>query len=169
MTAVPVLAAAQTPRISLPVSVGQSVTVTSADGRTLSGKVRRLTPAAMEIEGDGAPTAIAVDDVRRIRVRDSVGDGVAKGLAVALPVALLRLAADNSWTVLGGGPYSVNKSGKDVIVPMATLVGAGMLIGGFIDSLRLTTIYERSDGGISVSVRPTAATTGLGVGLRLRW
>ncbi len=168
MTVQPAMAGAQTPRFNLPVSVGQSVKVRSADGRTVDGKVQSLTLMTMELEADGVRTAIAVDDVRRIRVHDSVGDGVAKGIALALPIALIRLLGDNQIKGFGG-PYRANKSGSEAIVPMAAIVGAGGLIGGLIDSLRLTTIYQRESDGMAVSVRPLVSDAGKGLGIRLRW
>lgn len=181
MTALPAEVAAQPALPGLPVAVGQKVWITSADGRVTKGKVLTLTPATIELGKSDAPTAnFEVADVRRIQVADSVRNGVVIG-AISLGVAGLLAgsivdAGDTAGDAFGfliesllGLPPQPVRSSHNYRTGALLGVVFGAALGYAIDDAKLKTVYQREDGGMSVSLRPLVAAAGKGVGVRVSW
>ena len=181
MTTMPALAAAQLSARDLPVAVGQQVWVTAADGRVTKGKVLRLTPATIEIgEGETATANLAFEDVRRIRVPDSVTNGVVTGaISVGLAGLLVGAYADAAsvgadilgqslGVLFGVEPEPVKQTNH---FATGTVVGAvlGAALGYAIDSGKAKTVYQRDDTGMTVALRPILSNAGRGLGLRVTW
>ena len=172
----PSLAAAQpssagTPSGLLPVAVGQKVSVTTADGKTIRGHVFGISPTTLDIgQGGVVTTSLATADVRRVQVPDSVANGVWTGaLTLGLAGAVWGLLGD-ATSDLASGIFTGKSAGTNYTL-IGTLAGAsvGALLGYALDSSKVATIYQRDTAGTSVAVRPIVSDAGKGVGVSVRW
>ena len=182
----PSLAAAQlsSPPSSSPdvsIAVGQKVSVTTTDGRMIKGRVLRLSPTTLDIgEGEVVARSLAMADVRRVQVGDSVKNGViVGGLSFGLVGLLAGSMADagnavggvfgNGFVVLlGGEPQPVPQT-HNYLTGAVVGVAVGALLGYAMDAGKEKTIYERATPGKSVAVRPIVSAAGKGVGVSVRW
>ena len=155
----------------LPVALGQKVSVTTADGRTIRGHVLGLSPTSLDIgEGGVLTTSLATADVRRVQVADSVANGVRTGaITLGLVGALWGLLGD-ATTDLVSGVFTGKPAGTNYTL-LGTFVGAsaGALLGFALDAGKEGTIYQRDSPGTSVAVRPIVSDAGKGLGVQVRW
>lgn len=180
----PGAAFAQTLQTSLPLDVGQTVRVTSTDGKVTKGKITLLTPFSIILESPGKPSkdpaSLAVADVRKIQLPDSVADGVAKGVLVGGLAGWLSGTVFDAGAAIGdafGTGLGLLFGGKVEPISRSSAAKTGTLLGVFfggavgyaIDDGKMKTIYERGDDGLTVSVRPIASAAGKGVGVRVTW
>ena len=158
----PAAVAAQTQQSSLPVSVGQNLKITRNGGRAVEGKVSELAPDSVTL----GKIRIPVNDIRRVQERDSIGDGAGKGaLILGLLGALAGIAGDAVSDSLGGS----SSNGSGFLAGAGIGLAAGAALGAWFDLGRNKSLYERSDRGVSVGLRPIASDAGKGIGVRLRW
>ncbi len=181
MMVIPATAGAQLSTAAMPAVVGQTVWLTSSDGRITKGKVLQQTAESIEVGGDGgATTQLGIADVRRVQSPDSVTNGVVKGaLSLGLAGLLIGTIADagdavgqvfgSSLVILLGGQVEPIRPSNHYVTGALVGVAAGALLGYALDSGKVKTLYEREDGGLSVAVRPMLSETGNGVGVRVRW
>jgi len=170
----PAWAEAQTPAVELPIAIGQKVRVTSADGKVTTGTIQALTPVSFEIGEGTARASLAMADVRRIQVPDSVTNGVVIG---ALSLGLVGAIWGATGDALGDAVVDVANliapaKGDDSNHALTFAVGgaaAGALLGYALDSAKMKTIYRREHGGVSVGVRPIVSAVGKGAGVSVRW
>lgn len=186
LVALPTLAAAQLSgsdlsSVSLPVAIGQKVSVTTTDGKIVKGQVLRLSPTTLDIgKGEVLTTSLAMADVQRVQATDSVKNGIIKG-AVSLGLAgfLVGSFADASNAVgdvfgsffvvlLGGEPPPVKNTHHNLTGAVAG-IAVGGLLGYALDAGKERTIFERGTLGMSVAVRPIVSAEGKGVGVQVRW
>ena len=157
--------------VSLPVAVGDKISVTTADGRRIKGQVLRLSPTTLDIgKHESVTTSLAIADVARIQESDSVNNGVMIGaLSLGAVGAFWGLAGDTG-TDLVSGVITGESAGTNYTL-VGTLVGVsvGALVGYALDAGKEKTIYERGTAGMSVAVQPIVSAAGKGVGLTLRW
>jgi hypothetical protein len=166
MTALPAAVTAQTGQDSLPVSIGQKVTVTASDGRIIKGTVSALTPQAIELAG----TRITVSDVRRVQERDSLANGAGTGaLVLGLLGALAGIAGDSVYDSIGGSLGGSSSNGSGFLFGTMIGLASGAAIGAALDASHQKTIYERRDTKMVVAVRPIVSAAGKGLGVQVRW
>jgi hypothetical protein len=164
------LAGAQTvpPSADAPpaVRVGQTVWVTTADGREVQGKIGSLSATEIGIRSGGYVTPIRWTTVRLIEEPDSNVDGSAWGaligaLAGGVPAALY-MANDAEC------PCPLRKT-KEIVTGFS-LVGAGIgtAVGLAVDSLRRgrRPLYRAS---ATVSLAPVVRPARLGIAAVVRW
>jgi len=167
----PALASAQAAPFNPSVAVGQTVWVTSGDGRVTKGRVQSVMPAAVQLAAGRFQVSIAAADVRRIQVRDSWRDGAAKGLvAGALVGTGIDQLANDCTSQLPMSPTDCNSGVPSALVRDALIGGGvGAVIGAIWDAVKLETVFEGPAGGLAVQLRPIVSVAGKGVGVRLRW
>jgi len=175
----PATAAAQASIGWLPIDVGQKVTITTANGDTVSGRVVTLTPATVEIRDGNTIRNLAVADVMRVQETDSVADGVFKGALLGglggLLLGGMADAADAAGQVAGGGigllfgvePKPIKSAGHAGSGAITGII-AGALFGAMIDAGKEKTVFER-EAHMSVAVHPIVSNAGSGLGLSVRW
>jgi len=147
---------------------GQRVEITLTDGQTIKGKVRVLTPTAIEVRAGSEHRSIAPAEVARIRVHDPVGNGVNAGAKVGLVNALILFFPRDWCMALCDRPRQDGMKAKGLKLGLA-MIAAGAAIGGVLDAVQMTTVYIRPNGRTTVSLSPLASASGAGVGIRLRW
>lgn len=170
LTLLPAAASAQA-QDAVPLTIGQTVRITVGDGKTVRGKVLRVTPDSIAIQpGDDADsrsttTSFALRDILRVQKSDSLKDGAGKGaLALGLLGGLFGAAVDGLDSAFGG-----SSNGSYMLAGIGIGAVSGAAIGAGLDALRLTTIYKRPEGGTSIGVRPIVSATGKGLGVQVRW
>jgi hypothetical protein len=157
---IPARAFAQTAQATPPITIGQKVSITVNDGRTIKGTVSEVKPAAVEMQGIN----IAMTDIDRIRVRDSVWDGAGKGASLGLLLgAVAGVAAGAKWDT------DNDTSSSNLFVGIGAGVASGAILGAALDALRTRTVYRRAATGTSVHVRPIVSAEGRGLGVNVRW
>src|SRR5262245_42571497 len=147
---------------------GDAILVTTADGSTVAGRVRRVGTADMEVENPrrGAPPiAIPFDTIRSLeRRRDPVRNGVFIGAVVGASFAgsafFYALAVDRNeldeWAPFYAGMGAVS-------------AGLGAVIGWAIDGARSKPplIFERASARRSITLKPLlSGAHGLTVDIR---
>jgi len=153
-------AKAQTPDSA----VGRKVWVTMADASVHQGTVARVTGEVLTLALDGATTALATQDVRRIEAPDGVSDGVAKG---AIGVAI----AGGVGTGLLAGAICEHSCGSYVLKMgvVGTALGGvvGAIVGGLLDAANpgRQVIFERT----SLTVAPIITGRSRSVAVVIRW
>lgn len=159
----PSLAASQTRGTDLPVAIGQKVSITTVDGKVTKGTIQTLTPASVVLADGNGVVSLAAAEVTRITVPDSPWDGAVKSSLMSglLGMAAGVLASSASFEKPDQTDYLLKGAGAGLVI--------GAVFGGVFDALRAETVYERRDGGMSVSVRPIVSAAGKGVGVRVRW
>lgn len=170
LTLLPTVASAQA-RVEVPVAIGQKVWITVTGGKTIRGKVSRVTPSSIEVQSgdrnDSGPaeTSIALADILRVQESDSLKNGMGNGaIALGLLGGLLGAGADSIDSAFGG-----SSNGSYLMLGIGAGLLSGIGIGAGVDALRLTTIYQRPERGVSIGVRPIVSAAGKGVGVQLRW
>lgn len=157
---IPARAFAETAQATPPVTIGQKVSITVNDGRTIKGTVSQVKPAAVEMQEINIP----MTDIDRIRVRDSVWDGVGKGASLGLLLgAVAGVAAGAKWD------SNNDTSSSDLVVGIGAGVASGAILGAALDALKTRTVYRRAATGTSIDVRPIVSASGWGVGVSVRW
>lgn len=153
-------------KAELPVTLGQKVRIDLRDGRTVSGKVSGVSQQEILVSGpDPMRTRIAVADIRRVRERDSLGDGAGKGAVIlGLLGALAGIGADGLSDAFGN-----SSNGSYFLAGAGIGLASGAAIGAGLDALRLKTIYERQNSDMSVDLRPILSNARKGVGVQVRW
>lgn len=147
---------------------GQAAWITGADGIERQGAVRITDDNHVEIVTGNGRVSYARDEIQRVRVRDSVLNGARRGAilgASGLTGFIVYLAA-----VLCGGEDCEG-------MPQALVLGAGYgaafgAVGGaLLDSLfeRPVTIFDRSNAGSTVTLRPVVEARRAGVRAVLEW
>jgi hypothetical protein len=175
------LSSRESSTVGPPIAVGQKVSITTIDGRKTKGKVMGVSATTLDLgKGEVVTTSVAMTDVQRIQVADSVTNGVVTGaLTVGLAGLLAGSFADAGNTVgqvfggaftllLGGEPEPVRQTNHYLTGAVAG-VAVGALLGYVLDADREKTIYERQTQGTSVHVRPIVSAAGKGVGVSVRW
>ena len=186
MLALPLRAAAQlsnaeAPIVSLPVVVGQKVSVTTANGKTIKGQVLSLSPTTLDLgKGEVVTTSLAIEDVRRLQSPDSVKNGIIKGaIGMGLAGLLVGSISDGMQAtgevfgsfflaLLGGEPEPIPPTHHYLTGAIAG-VAIGALVGYAMDAGNEKIIFERGKNGTSVGVRPIVSNAGKGVGVQVRW
>jgi hypothetical protein len=150
------------------VDLGQTVWITSADGRRVQGEVVSLSADGMTLSHASGATAFAAGQIQRIEATDHLLDGVLVGAGVGA-------AAGGAFGVMLG---RVLCEDTDSCVLFATLVlgglggGMGTLAGAIIDSFRDAPrpVFERPIArGASLRLAPLITTGRLGAGGMVRW
>ena len=165
----------------LSIAVGQKVSVTTADGRKIKGKVLSLSPTTLDIgKGGELATSVAIEDVQRVQATDSVTNGVIKGaLSLGLAGFLVGSFADAGNAagqvfggafilLLGGEPQPVKQTNHHLTGAVAG-VALGALLGYALDAGNEKTIFQRGTLGMKVAVRPIFTAEGKGVGVQVSW
>jgi hypothetical protein len=165
----------------LSIAVGQKVSVTTADGRKIKGRVLSLSPTTLDIgKGEVPTTRLAIEDVQRVQATDSVTNGVIKGaLGLGLAGFLVGSFADASNAVgevfgksilvlLGAEPEPIRNTHHHLTGAVAG-VAVGALLGYALDAGNEKTIFQRGTLGMKVAVRPIVTAEGKGVGVHVRW
>jgi len=110
-------------KIAAQLKLGQSITVTSADGHTVRGKVIDLSSAALRIRSDNHESTFGPGRIEFGFKRDDVHNGAVIGALVGIAV-FVRLTAPCSSGCEGfGAPV------------LAGMAGAGAGIGALVDLL----------------------------------
>jgi hypothetical protein len=159
------------------VKPGDTIGVTGANGRTMTGRLGELTSSlkllVRDIGGDGremfVPTAtLSESDVRQIRLerRDSVLNGTLIGLA-AVGVPWLLVCAPNDWCYY-------NEYGGENMLRKAALTSTGMAagLGALIDASmkQRRTVFYRPPGQTSgVTISPLLSKSGPGMQMSVRF
>ncbi len=95
-------------------------------------------------------------DVREIRRRDSIENGIWIGLGLAsVPLSVIH------WTVEGGGYWTVSWRG-------AAVLGVGAVFGGFLDARIQKTVYRRL-GPTRMRLTTRMPNGALGAGMGVEW
>jgi len=127
---------------------GQRAWVTLADGREYGGLVRGVDTRAIDLALPESIVSLAMSDVRRIAIPDSIGNGLKWG-SLAGGSAMGTLSTIFAVAYCGGGGECGNPVG---LVLVTTGIGAGLgavggaIIDSFIDGRRV--VYESGGGGL---------------------
>ena len=145
---------------------GETIWLTDADGREVEGRLRQLTPDAVQVDVDGQGRTWEASQVRSIRHRhnDSVVNGALIGGAVGAGVyaGLVAALCSEGSNCRGGQAVGAVAAGF--------LVGAGL--GTLVDALvrGQRTIYTSPDTpSTSVTVVPVVAPRHASVSMTLRF
>ena len=166
----PAWAEAQAPPVELPIGIGQKVRITRGDGKVTTGTIQALTPGTVEVGKGAARASVAIADVRRIQIPDSVTNGVAIGaLTLGLVGGLWGAVGDVGTDLVVELTGTKSDDSSHVLMFAAGGAAVGALLGWAIDAGKMQTIYKRENSGVSVGVHPIASPAGKGIGLSLRW
>lgn len=157
---------AQTSPPQLPLSLGQTVWVTTSEGLDMKGVVSAITPTTLDVSGEAGTRQFVVAETRRIAKRDGNTNGFLIGAAVgALPFLVEAAGGDGD-----SGNRTTSYSNRGQVILVAAVSGAlwggvGALIDNAIEGRE--TIYTRPSPALQV----TPVVTRSGVGLRgaIRW
>jgi hypothetical protein len=144
--------------LGLPIHVfdADTVVISSESGVQIKGPLRRMSPTTIDIDAGTFPAAT----IRRIRVTDSIGEGILYGgLIAAVPAALVSLSQCVNTCTLW---YPFTPAGWGV-------VAGGIAIGAGIDAAVLRTAYRGVNGGRSARARWTPAITASAHAVRASW
>ena len=144
--------------LGLPVHVfdGDGVVIETERGAAAKGMLRSLSPTSIDVDGGTfAPTMI-----RRIRVTDSIAEGIVfGGLIAALPAAVVSLnQCLHACTLL----YPFTPAGWGVIA-------GGMVIGARIDASVLRTAYRGPAGERTARARWAPVISGSAHAVAASW
>jgi hypothetical protein len=156
-----------TPALASPeskVQPGKRVWITSIDGRKRHGTIQSVSNGILEVQVDGAVTALPFADIRRIETRGTppiVKGAMIGALAGGIPIgiylgALCANEGCSDGTVSG---YAIGFA--------ALGAGVGALIGAAFDP-KSHVIYD-SHRPPALAVAPEVARRQLGVGGTIRW
>jgi hypothetical protein len=143
--------------------------VTLADGREYGGLIRGIDTRAIDLALPESNVSLAMSDVRRIAIPDSVGNGLKWG-SLAGGSAMGTLSTIFAVAYCGGGGECGNPVG---LVLVTTGIGAGLgavggaIIDSFIDGRRV--VYESGRAGADVTLAPMVVQGGGGLGGRIAW
>jgi hypothetical protein len=146
------------------VKAGDSITVATATGEELAGRIVTLTATELVIMTGSGPRSFQAGDLLRIRQRrgDSLANGIWTGVGIGVGLAVLGAASDDSdffgagFWIFAGGAYAA--------------MGAG--IGAGVDALirRTYVIYDSTPiPGSSISVAPLVGTRRIGAAVAWRF
>ena len=142
------------------VKPGDTISVTDATGRELTGRIESLSQSSLSLLVAGARHDLPEREVRTIRQRrsDSLANGAKWGLGIGAGLGLAGGLAIASEYSEGGGVY----------IPILALVygGIGAGVGAGLDALILSNqvIYFKSPGSVAkVTVSPLVTSERKGV------
>jgi hypothetical protein len=144
--------------LGLPIHVfdGDTVVISRTDGPETKGLFRGFGPDSLALDSGTFDAA----SIRRVRVTDSIAEGVVfGGLIAALPAGLVSLNQCLSSCTLW---YPFTPAGWGVIA-------GGIAIGAGIDASVLRTAYRGVPGGRSARSRWAPVITGSAHSLRVSW
>ena len=151
------------------VRIGQTVWVTSSDGREVKGEVVSRTIQGLTMRHPRGAVSVAMPDIRRIEVTDGLGDGIAVGsITGGITGGVLGWIGGLAWC-----------EGEDGCRAFSTLLlgglgtGIGALAGAVVDSFRDTRrpLFDaaRPSAGLRVDLGPVVSSGGAGVSGTIRW
>jgi len=150
------------------VKPGQRVWVTTKDGNVCSGKVRSISQGSIDLLCAEGERRIAIADIGTIEAKDSVRDGMVRGiLAGAGAGAVMGLAADIGPTDEDSGALrAINIFGYAGIG-----AGIGAFAGVVIDDAHegRRVVYRRSTPTATQKLVPLIVRRGAGVGGAIPW
>ncbi len=155
---------------------GQTIWVTTSDGRELSGSVLSVSASALEMTGPGGELSMPLSDVRTIEARDSLKNGARNGAmigGVSLGIYLGLLSQGLKCERDCGADYSAT---RDTIGAVAFGIGvgagAGALSGLLADHLvkgRRVVYAVASTKSTLWEIWPAIAKRGLRVHATVCW
>jgi hypothetical protein len=148
---------------------GQSVWITTADGREYHGEVASRAPDSLTLRHPGGATAIATSDIDRIEAPDTLTNGILVGMG----------SGGTAGAVLGGiiGDLVCEESSGCAVIGALFVGGMGAGIGGLVgaiaDSVRdnRRPIYDRRGPrtGARLFFSPVVSRDVAGVTGTVRW
>jgi hypothetical protein len=144
--------------LGLPIHVfdGDTVVINRADGREVKGRFRKFGVDSLEVASGTLESA----SIRRVRVTDSIAEGVIfGGLIATVPAGLMTLSQCVNSCALW---YPFTPTGWGIIA-------GGIVIGAAIDASTLRTAYRAAPIRRSARARWTPVVTGSAHTLRVSW
>ena len=169
----PAVAAAQEPvtsfdQLNTRLKPGDTVWVTDAQGREITGKIRDLTPASLLLDAGGVPQDFKPARVGIIQVqpRDSRWNGVLIGAVAGLAIGAASCALNPECARDEGGLVITVGLG---VIGTALGAGIGVLVDGAVKGPKVV-VYRapgsaRSGPGSQVALAPMLRRGGAGVAL----
>lgn len=165
---IPAVASAQPPpTLSAAIarlSPGETIWVTTADGRERHGTLTRIADDAIAIDDGRGTTVLSRAAIARIQTTDGIGDGILRGAVIG------ALAGGVSAGVFMAnyGECPCEGTVNFVVAFSAMGLGIGTAAGALGDALfaRRVTIYGAP---VKVSLAPSAAPGALGFHGAIRW
>jgi hypothetical protein len=160
----PELAASPAGRVRL----GQTVWVTSADGREVKGEVVARSLQGLTIRHAFGSVAVSMPEIRKIEITDGLGDGIAVGaITGGITGGVMGWILGGAWCEGGEGCQAFSSL---LIGGLGT--GVGSLAGAIVDSFRDTRrpLFDAgSRHGLHISVAPVLAQRQAGIGGAISW
>ena len=139
---------------------GQTVTVTSRDGREMRGRVVSLSPSTLEIAQNNSTTVLTEGDIATISRRDSPWNGMLWGLAAG---AVLGAVAEKSIADY----YDEGSDGSLAVLGGAAGAGIGFALDALISGRNL--IFSASGTRAAMGGRVSLTAGGGALRLSVRW
>jgi hypothetical protein len=174
----PCVAAAQSvvrtfDQLTATVTVGDTLEVTDADGRQVTGRLLQVTPAALTLEVQGQPRTWGPADLRLVthQWRDSLRNGAVLGaVSGAFAGGVVVLAQCLSDDDLGSFQFDTcDGYGAEFAVGATIGAGSGAALGALLDLWQSERRIVFEGEGRTVSVRPVVSPAARGVLVSVRF
>lgn len=146
------------------VGQGSRILVTDDTGKTMNARVADVSDSTLTALVGGETRLFTPDQLTRIRRRDSLGDGIAIGLAGGA-------AAGWGWVRSECGPPGFDRecsvNAGIVLIPLSAGIGAG--IGALVDAMIQKTVFESHGQRSQLTLSPLIGKDVRGVRASIRF